>query len=104
MGNDIVQMEGPDFAAGAKLGALSGGAMLTGHVDGEGVLLIRRDDDLFAIGATCTHYGGPLSKGLVVDETIRCPWHHACFNLRTGEPLRAPALDPIPRWRVEVSG
>jgi NADPH-dependent 2,4-dienoyl-CoA reductase/sulfur reductase-like enzyme/nitrite reductase/ring-hydroxylating ferredoxin subunit len=104
MSNEKVQMDGPDFAAGVELDALSDGAMLAGHVDGEAVLLIRRDDDLFAIGATCTHYGGPLSKGLIVGETIRCPWHHACFDLHTGEPVRSPALDPIPRWRVEVSG
>lgn len=102
MSNDNVQIEGPDLSAGVSLDALSDGAMLAGQIDGEAVLLIRREDDLFAIGATCTHYGGPLSKGLIVDETIRCPWHHACFNLNTGEPIRAPALNPIPRWRVEV--
>jgi NADPH-dependent 2,4-dienoyl-CoA reductase/sulfur reductase-like enzyme/nitrite reductase/ring-hydroxylating ferredoxin subunit len=77
--------------------------MIVGHVGNESVLLIRRNNELFAIGATCTHYGGPLAKGLVVNRTIRCPWHHACFDLRTGEPLRAPALSPLPRWRVQVS-
>lgn len=103
MSNDNLQLEGPDFSAGVELDAFSDGAMLTGHVDGESVMLVRSGEDLFAVGATCTHYGGPLPKGLRVGETIRCPWHHACFNLRTGEPLRAPALDPLPRWRVEVS-
>ena len=75
--------------------------MLQGHADGEPALLIRRNGELFAIGAFCTHYGGPLGDGLLVDETIRCPWHHACFNLRTGDVLRAPARDPLPCWRVE---
>ncbi len=103
MSNDNVQLEGPDLSVGIALEALADGAMLTGHVAGEPVLLVRRDEDLFAIGAVCTHYGGPLPEGLVVNETIRCPWHHACFDLRTGEPLRAPALDPLPRWRVEVT-
>jgi NADPH-dependent 2,4-dienoyl-CoA reductase/sulfur reductase-like enzyme/nitrite reductase/ring-hydroxylating ferredoxin subunit len=103
MRNDKVQIEGPDLSAGVKLDGLSDGAMLTGHVDGESVMLVRSGEDLFAVGATCTHYGGPLAKGLLANETIRCPWHHACFNLRTGEPLRPPALDPLPRWRVEVS-
>ena len=102
MSNDNAKLEGPDLSAGVKLDALSDGAMLTGHVDGESAMLVRSGEDLFAVGATCAHYGGPLAKGLRAGETIRCPWHHACFSLRTGEPLRAPALDPLPRWRVEM--
>ena len=69
----------------------------------EPVLLARRGDELFAVGSKCPHYGGPLAEGLMVGETVRCPWHHACFSLRSGEVLRAPARDPLPRWRVEVS-
>lgn len=103
MSSDNVKLEGPDLRAGVQLDGLSDRAMLTGHVDGESVMLVRSGEELFAVGAACTHYGGPLPKGLRVGETVRCPWHHACFNLRTGEPLRAPALDPLPRWRVEVS-
>ena len=60
--------------------------------------------DIFAIGGKCTHYGGPLGEGVVSGETVRCPWHHACFSLSTGEAIRAPAFDPVPRWRVEVLG
>src|SRR5207249_4699886 len=58
--------------------------------------------DFFAIGATCSHYGGPLGEGVIVDDTVRCPWHHACFSVRTGEALRAPALNPVACWRVEM--
>lgn len=54
--------------------------------------------------AECTHYGGPLEKGLVVDGTVRCPWHQSCCSLRTSEALRAPALDPLPQWEVEERG
>jgi NADPH-dependent 2,4-dienoyl-CoA reductase/sulfur reductase-like enzyme/nitrite reductase/ring-hydroxylating ferredoxin subunit len=95
------RLSGPDFTTGVALSEISDGAMLLGHAHGEPILLARRGDELFAVGAACTHYGAPLADGLLVDDTVRCPWHHACFSLRTGEALRAPALDPISCWRVE---
>jgi apoptosis-inducing factor 3 len=93
-----------DFKAGVPLRELPDGAMLVGQVDGDEVLLVRRGDEFFAVGAQCTHYHGPLADGLVAGDTVRCPWHHACFNLRTGEALRAPALDSLACWRVERVG
>jgi apoptosis-inducing factor 3 len=90
-----------DFRSGFPVRDLPDGAMVSGQVDGEEVIVTRRADEFFAIGAHCTHYGGPLAEGLLVGDTVRCPWHHACFSLRTGEALRAPAFDPIPCWRVE---
>lgn len=95
------KLNGPDLAKGIALSSVADDAMLLGHAHGEPVLLTRRGDELFAIGNVCTHYGAPLNEGLLVDDTVRCPWHHACFSLRTGEALRAPALNPVPRWRVE---
>jgi NADPH-dependent 2,4-dienoyl-CoA reductase/sulfur reductase-like enzyme/nitrite reductase/ring-hydroxylating ferredoxin subunit len=83
---------------------LPDGGMVLGQVDAEEVILLRRGEELFAIGAHCTHYHGPLAEGLLVGDTVRCPWHHACFSIRTGEALRAPALDPISCWRVERVG
>lgn len=93
--------DNPDFTQGVPVADIADGGMLTGHVGDEPVLLVRRADELFAIGATCTHYGAPLADGLLVGDTIRCPWHHACFSLRTGEMLRAPAQDDLKCWRVE---
>jgi apoptosis-inducing factor 3 len=90
----------PDLKAGIPGHALADGVPLLGRVDGETVILVRRGEDVFAIGATCAHWGGPLAEGLVVDETVRCPWHHACFSLRTGEPLCPPALNPVPAYEV----
>lgn len=90
-----------DLALGVAFSRLADGGMLAGQVGGEPVLLARRGDEVFAVSATCTHYGAPLADGLLVDDTVRCPWHHACFSLRTGEALRAPALNPIACWRVE---
>jgi NADPH-dependent 2,4-dienoyl-CoA reductase/sulfur reductase-like enzyme/nitrite reductase/ring-hydroxylating ferredoxin subunit len=94
-------LDGPDFAEGVAPSQVPEGGMLLGHAHGEAVILARRGEELFAVGAFCTHYGAPLADGLVVDDTLRCPWHHACFSLRTGEALRAPALDAVSCWRVE---
>lgn len=92
---------GPDFAAGVALADLPDGGKLAGHVGDRAVLLVRRGSDVFAVDALCTHYSGPLAEGLVVGDTVRCPWHHACFDLRTGEALRAPALAPLACWSVD---
>ncbi|HYG61632.1 MAG TPA: FAD-dependent oxidoreductase [Thermoanaerobaculia bacterium] len=95
------KLEGPDLAQGIPLWVLADGGQILGHTGGEAVLVVRRGEEIFAIGASCTHYGGPLAEGLVVGDTVRCPWHHACFSLRTGEALRAPALNPASCYRVE---
>ena len=101
MGTDRAKPSGPDLSRGVSVDDLLDGRMLAGHVGEEAVLLARCGDEFFAIGATCTHYGGPLAEGLIVEDTVRCPWHHACFSLRTGEALRAPALSPVACWSVE---
>jgi NADPH-dependent 2,4-dienoyl-CoA reductase/sulfur reductase-like enzyme/nitrite reductase/ring-hydroxylating ferredoxin subunit len=94
------KLTGPDLAEGVALEGLHDGEMLLGHANGEAVLLARRGSEVFAVGATCTHYSGPLAEGLLVGDTVRCPWHHACFDLRTGAALRAPALNAIACYDV----
>jgi len=94
----------PDLQQGISVAVLQDGDMLLGRVEDEDVLLARSGNEIFAVGAHCTHYHGPLADGLVVDGTVRCPWHHACFSLRNGEAVRAPALDAIACWRVEREG
>src|SRR5437764_15053185 len=102
------QPSGPDLSQGISLSEVPDGGQLLGHIGGntggEAVLVVRRGEEIFAIGATCTHYSGPLAEGLVAGDTVRCPWHHACFSLRTGEALMAPALDPVACWNVEREG
>jgi NADPH-dependent 2,4-dienoyl-CoA reductase/sulfur reductase-like enzyme/nitrite reductase/ring-hydroxylating ferredoxin subunit len=91
---------GPDLTQGVAIADFADGKFL-GHVGDEDVLLVQSGDDIFAVAAHCTHYHGPLAEGLITAESVRCPWHHACFDLRTGEAARAPALSPIACWNVE---
>src|SRR5438552_18674556 len=102
MADDKAQeLKGPDLKLGVELGTLAENSPLLGHFEGEAVILVRQGENIFATGATCTHYGGPLAEGLVVGETIRCPWHHARFSLRSGEAEGAPALNPIGCFSVQ---
>jgi len=101
MSEENAKLVGPDFAEGVAVADLTEGGMILGQVAGEAVVLARNGGALFAIGAECTHYHGPLAEGVLVADTVRCPWHHACFSLRSGEALHAPALDPVACWRVE---
>jgi len=92
----------PDFRSGFPLKDLLDGRPVAGKVEDNDVLLVRHGSEVFAVGAFCTHYHGSLADGLVVDDTLRCPLHHACFSLRTGEALRAPAFDSIDCWATEI--
>ncbi|SFV34316.1 apoptosis inducing factor family protein [Hyphomicrobium facile] len=102
--SETAQPSGPDLTKGIAASELPTGAMLLGHVGDDAVLVARQGEEIFAIGAICTHYNGPLADGLLVEDTVRCPLHHACFSFRTGEALRAPALNPVSCWRVERDG
>jgi NADPH-dependent 2,4-dienoyl-CoA reductase/sulfur reductase-like enzyme/nitrite reductase/ring-hydroxylating ferredoxin subunit len=99
MGNE--SNDKPDLSRGVASADVPEGGMLVGHVGEEDVLLVRRGFNLYAIGATCSHYGAPLVDGLLVEDTIRCPWHHACFDLKTGTAARPPALNDLACWKVE---
>jgi NADPH-dependent 2,4-dienoyl-CoA reductase/sulfur reductase-like enzyme len=99
------ELSGPDLANdGVLFSELREGQALLGQANGESVVLVRRGDHCFAVGASCTHYGGPLAEGIVEGDTIRCPWHHARFDLASGEASGPPALDSIPCWSVERRG
>jgi NADPH-dependent 2,4-dienoyl-CoA reductase/sulfur reductase-like enzyme/nitrite reductase/ring-hydroxylating ferredoxin subunit len=98
------ELAGPDFATGIAMSDLSENTPVLGHAYGKAVVLVRKGSNVHAVGATCSHYGGPLGEGLVVGETLRCPWHHACFDLRTGEAVGAPALSSIACYEVQRRG
>src|SRR5918994_1424152 len=101
MAEQDAKPSGPDLSQGVAFTDLADGGMLLGHVGDGQVLLARTGAELFAVGASCSHYHGPLAEGLLVGDTVRSPWHHACFSLRTGEALAAPALSPVACWIVE---
>jgi NADPH-dependent 2,4-dienoyl-CoA reductase/sulfur reductase-like enzyme/nitrite reductase/ring-hydroxylating ferredoxin subunit len=100
MADEQTSPAGPDLTQGVALADFVDGR-LVGHVGDEEVLLVQSGAELFAIGAHCTHYHGPLAEGIITDGDVRCPWHHACFDLKSGEALRAPALSPVDCWNVE---
>ena len=94
------ELTGPDLAQGIELTSVRPGELIAGHAFGEPVLLVHVEPNWCAVGGKCTHYGATLAKGVLVSETIRCPWHHACFDLRTGAASRAPALNDLPSYSV----
>lgn len=93
-----------DLQQGIGVDEIADGAMIAGTVGEDAVLLARRGDDFFALDAHCTHYHGPLAGGALVGETLRCPWHHACFDLRTGSATGAPAMKPLRVFTVVREG
>ena len=93
---------GPDLREGVAAEELGEGEMLLGRVDDKPVLLLRWEGEVHALGASCTHYGTSLAGGLLAGGTVRCPDHHSAFDVRTGEPVRAPALRPVSCWEVET--
>jgi nitrite reductase/ring-hydroxylating ferredoxin subunit len=95
------ELSGPDLTAeGLPVDKIVAGVPAAGHVDGKPVVVVYTQDGVRAVGGSCTHYGGPLGDGLCVGGEIRCPWHHAVFDLATGEALGAPALSPIPVYQA----
>ena len=100
-GSPSEQSLGPDLTEGMDATSITAQGVHPGHVGQDPVILARVDGAIVAVGGVCTHYGGPLKDGLRVGRTINCPWHHACFDLRTGIALKAPALSSLDRWKVE---
>lgn len=86
----------------AKIGELEDGEMKQVSADGVEVLLSRIDGKYHAVSAHCTHYGAPLADGALCGEYVVCPWHHACFNVTTGDLQEPPALDALVRYEVHT--
>jgi 3-phenylpropionate/trans-cinnamate dioxygenase ferredoxin subunit len=74
------------------------------HVDleEESIIILNIEGEYYCIADLCTHDGGPLEDGDVLDHQIECPRHGARFDVRTGAVTRLPATDPIPTYPVRV--
>ncbi|CAG9559290.1 unnamed protein product [Danaus chrysippus] len=67
------------------------------------VLVVKQKGEINALGPKCTHYGAPLSQGALGDGRIRCHWHGACFNLKTGDIEDFPGFDSLPCYQVTIT-
>ncbi len=81
---------------------LADGEMKEVHVGDTDVLLVRADGQFYALHPQCTHYHAPLKKGLLNGYRLVCPWHNACFDVRNGQRLEAPALSGLPTHEVRI--
>jgi nitrite reductase/ring-hydroxylating ferredoxin subunit/uncharacterized membrane protein len=73
------------------------------QVDGEPVLLYRKYGTVYAIGAVCSHAGGPLEQGTFYDFCVQCPWHDSVFDLRNGNPVHGPTTYRQPAYRARIN-
>ncbi|MBZ0232476.1 MAG: Rieske 2Fe-2S domain-containing protein, partial [Deltaproteobacteria bacterium] len=97
------ELSGPDLERGIPEADLREDVPFLGHAGGEAIVLVRTGGQIHALGATCTHYGGPLVEGRVFGGALHCPWHHACFDLASGR-AHGPALSAVPCWDVALEG
>ena len=95
---------GPELSAGIEVSQIPDGGMLTAQVQGEPVVAVRRGEEVFVLAATCGHYGGPLRDGVFLGTELHCPWHHARFDVRTGECVNPPSPRGISTWAVVREG
>ena len=86
----------------ARTSEFTDGEMKQVSVEGKEILLARVNGKFYAVGATCTHYGAPLVDGVLNGERLVCPWHHACFNITSGDLREPPAFDALPRYDVKI--
>lgn len=94
---------GPDLEAeGIPIADLPEDEPVAAQLDGAPVVVIRTATGIHALGAKCTHYGSLLSDGTCAGGLLRCPSHHAAFDVETGAAVRAPAMNPVARYVTEV--
>ena len=102
--SEPLKASGPELSKGIELADIPDGGMLTAQVNGAPVVAVRRGEEVFVLAAACAHYGAPLWDGVFLGNELRCPWHHAHYDVRTGEAVNPPAPRGIATWLVVREG
>ena len=102
--SEPLKASGPELSKGIELADIPDGGMLTAQVNGGPVVAVRRGEEVFVLSAVCAHYGAPLWDGVFLGYEVRCPWHHAHYDVRTGEAVNPPAPRGISTWAVVREG
>ena len=103
MNNRNAYRKGPkDYVPAIALNELAENQPKRVEVKGQPIVLVRRGDKVYAVGAVCSHYGGPLEKGKVVGDTIKCPYHYSRFGLKDGSVKEGPSTAPVPAYDTQV--
>ncbi len=94
-----------DFVKVATLDELPPGGRKLVEIEDVRIALFNLDGELYAIEDVCTHDGGPLVEGDVIEGClVECPRHGARFDIRTGAAVRMPAFEPTNTYEVRVDG
>jgi nitrite reductase/ring-hydroxylating ferredoxin subunit len=88
----------------ATLADIASGRMRYVDVDGLPIALANVGGTIYAFGDVCRHEGGPLSAGVLIEDTVTCPWHGWTYNVRTGKAIVPPIGIRIPTYEVRVEG
>jgi len=94
----------PGYVKVASTGEVTPGQAKMVEVEGKRIALFNVDGSIYAIDDTCTHRGGPLSKGVLEGKQVTCPWHGATFDVTTGDVLDPPAPNGVARYNVRLEG
>jgi nitrite reductase/ring-hydroxylating ferredoxin subunit len=93
-----------DWLRIAAVSELNAKRKLACYVNGISILLCKVATGIVAVQNACTHLGKPLDGGRVIAGQIHCPFHGACFDLKTGEAMSGPAVTPLRRFQVRIEG
>lgn len=105
MVNRNAYKSGPkDFVSALAVADLPENQLKRVDVKGQPVLLLKRGEKIYAIGAVCSHYGGPLEKGKLINDTVQCPYHYSRFSLEDGRVREGPSTAPVPVYENQVVG